>query len=403
MSRSRSNPVSRPVSRGHAGWRSASSLVLAAGFSLTGAGTVMLGVLLPTLSQKWGLRDDAAGFLFFLQFAGSSLGAVLTGLHRLRTMRLGYGLLVVATCALAFAGPRSAFTIFFFFGLGLGMAMTATSLLFSDRYEADRAQKLEGLNFAWSAGAMSAPLFLLPVARADHLRALFFALQAAFLLVLLWALLRERSDNVLPEAVPAGVAEHRLSATAVVLIALAVGAVGVETALSSWLTSYVHRLAPLSHVALFPVTLFYLGVVTSRLLSSTSLLQKMGQMRTLQGLLWGAAISVALLIALRQAGAIDAVAALAGLCIGPLYPLVLAFLLERTSRGWIFAMAGVGAALFPWLTGICSAHFGSLRYGLLVPLTAAWAMAALRPVFFRPGRGAAGASSPPRGEISACH
>lgn len=366
-----------------AGWRSASSLVLAGGFCLTGVGTVMLGVLLPILSHRWGLRDDAAGFLFFLQFGGSSLGAVFTGLNRIRAMRMGYALLVLATCAIMFADSHTVYVIFFFFGLGLGMAMTSTSLLFSDRHEADRAQKLEGLNFAWSAGAMAAPLLLLPPARAGHLLALLVTLLCSFLLLLAWAMVRERNDAAWVETTKTGGQKKAPAGSIAVLIALAVGAVGVETSLSSWLTSYVHRLDPESRGALFPVTLFYLGVVISRFLSSTSLLERVGQIRALQGLLWGAAVSVAALIALRQAGWIDAVAAIIGLCIGPLYPLALALLLQRTSRGWIFAMAGAGAAVFPWLTGVSSDHFGSLRYGLLVPLAAAWTMAVLRPVFLR--------------------
>lgn len=385
MNSSRPNRVS-PVA---AGWRSASSLVLALGFGLTGAGTVMLGVLLPFVAKQWGLPDDAAGLLFFLQFAGSALGAVFTGLHRVRTMRIGYGLLVLAAIAMEFAGPRNVYAIFFCFGIGLGMAMTATSLLFSDRFEADRAQKLEGLNFAWSAGAMAAPLLFLPFARAGNLKQLFIALPAVFALMLVWAMLRERSGEGLAQAATEVGQPQRVSAGAVaMLIGLAVGAVGIETALSSWLTSYVHRIAPLGHGALFPVTLFYLGVVVSRLLSSTVLLSKIGQVRALQGLLWGTTATVAFLISLHGAWNIDAAAALAGICIGPLYPLALALLLQRTSRGWVFAMAGAGAALFPWLTGLCSAHFGSLRYGLLVPLAAGLAMAVLRPIFFRPSGGA---------------
>jgi MFS transporter, FHS family, glucose/mannose:H+ symporter len=364
-----------------AGWRSASSLMLAVGFCLTGVGTVMLGVLLPILSRKWGLRDDAAGFLFFLEFGGSSLGALFTGLNRLRAMRIGYALLVLATFALIFADSHTVYAIFFVFGLGLGMAMTATSLLFSDRHDADRAQMLEGLNFVWSAGAMAAPLLLLPAARAGHLLALLITLLTAFLMLLAWAILRERNNTAMVEAMETGVQEQASIGAVTVLVSLAVCAVGVETALSSWLTSYVHRLAPESHGALFPVTLFYLGVVVSRFLCSTSLLQRVGQIRALQGLLWGTAVSIAALVALHNAAPVNAVAALTGLCIGPLYPLALALLLQRTSRGWIFAMAGMGAAFFPWLTGVSSAHFGSLRYGLLVPLTAAWMLALLRPVF----------------------
>jgi fucose permease len=81
--------------------RKVSFIALSAGFVLTGAGTVMLGVLLPALSLRWGLRDDQAGLLLFLQFVGSALGAIVTGMNRVRSMAIGYGLLAVAQCAAA--------------------------------------------------------------------------------------------------------------------------------------------------------------------------------------------------------------------------------------------------------------------------------------------------------------
>jgi fucose permease len=68
---------------------------------------------------------------------------------------------------------------------------------------------------------------------------------------------------------------------------------------------------------------------------------------------------------------------LAGLSLGPLYPLVLSFMLKFTARGWIFAVGGAGAALFPWVTGLLSAHFGSLRYGLILPGGTAFLMVLL--------------------------
>ena len=82
----------------------------------------------------------------------------------------------------------------------------------------------------------------------------------------------------------------------------------------------------------------------------------------------------------------------AGLAIGPLYPLLLAFLMEHAAHGWVYAVAGLGSSFFPLLTGVCSARFGSLRYGLAVPLVAAAAMAVARLIFLRPRSEAADAA-----------
>ena len=363
-----------------------SSLVLGVGFCLTGAGTVMLGVLLPTLSQKWGLRDDASGFLFFMQFIGSSLGAVLTGANRVRNLRIGYGLLVASAGALVFAGLHLLFAVFFFWGLGLGMAMTATSLLFSDRYGDERAAKLERINFAWAAGATAAPVLFMPFLRMASLNPLFFAFQGLFLLLLLWVVLREQATQAQSMVATAPGQSATMPGSLLPLVVLAMCAVGVESALSGWLTTYSHRAdaGGLGGAAL-STSLFWFGIMLSRLAFSTRLLAIVGRRRVLQLTLWGVACSVALLIAAHSVQPIRVAAGLAGLCVGPIYPLLLSYLLEHSPRGWIFASAGLGAALFPWLTGLLSAQYGGLRYGLIAPSCAAVLMIVLLSVSLRPG------------------
>ncbi|MGA2808444.1 MAG: hypothetical protein ABSE87_09930, partial [Terracidiphilus sp.] len=282
---------------------SVSSLVLGAGFGLTGAGTVMLGVLLPVLSQRWGLKDDAAGVLFFLQFLGSSMGAILTGTNRVRSIMSGYALLVVSACALAFAGPHSCFAIFFFFGTGLGTAMTGTSLLIFERYGDHRAVLLERLNFAWAAGATAAPILFLPFLRSANPRPLFFIFQGLFLLLFVWVLFRERQADTHAPSLPDELRTPRaaIAGSLLPLVVLALCAVGVEGSLSDWLTTYSHRADP-EHVggAALSTSLFWLGITVSRLTFSTSLLTIIGRQRVLRIMLWGAAASVALLVAVQS-------------------------------------------------------------------------------------------------------
>ncbi len=365
--------------------RLSSIVVLSSGFSLTGAGTVMLGVLLPVLAQRWSLRDDTAGLLLFLQFLGSALGAVFTTLNRIRSLMAGYGLLAASAGVLAFTGSHPPFATFFFFGLGLGMTMTSTSLLFSDRWGNDRAAKLEWLNFAWSAGATVGPVAFLPFLHMSDVHTLFLVVAGLSLSLLAWVAFREsRQPRPVPENSSPRVRVER-SGVFLQLIFLAVCAVGVEAALSGWLTTYSHRVGLRSLAgAAMATSLFWFGGMLSRLAFSTRLLAKIGRHTTLQGAIWGVAATVAALIAAPTPTAILVTAGLAGLCIGPLYPLLLSFLLERSARGWIFSMGGIGAALFPWFTGLLSAHFHSLRVGLIAPWGAGLLMIALRWMALRP-------------------
>lgn len=365
---------------GSSGSGSASDLVLAIGMALTGAGTVMLGVLLPFLSHISTLHDDEAGLLFSLQFLGSSLGAILTGSNRVRSLIVGYTLLVVSTYCLAISDLHLLFVILFFFGLGLGMVMTSTSLLTSDRYGADRAARLERLNFAWSAGATSAPMLFLPFLHMASPRALFLAFNALFLLLLAWVVYGERawvasSISIVEDRKPQQAPRRK---SLLPLIVLAMCAVGVESALSGWLTTYFHRAHPQSiGAAALATSLFWSGITLSRLIFSTRLLALFGRHRVLHATLFGTGASVVLVISAHSPILIDLGSGLSGMFLGPIYPLLLSFILESYSRGWVFAVGGIGAVIFPWLTGLLSAHWGSIRYGLIAPCVGVLLMIAL--------------------------
>jgi fucose permease len=220
----------------------------------------------------------------------------------------------------------------------------------------------------------------------SSLRPLFFTFQGRFLLMLLWVIFRERHEETFvqppPDAARAEGPAHVGSMAPLVVLAMC--AVGVESSLSGWLTTYSHR-ADLAGIggAAIATSLFWGGIMLSRLAFSTRLLAMMGRRMVLYMTLWGAAASVALLVGAHSPALIRLAAAMAGLCVGPLYPLLLSFLLERSSRGWIFAVAGLGSAIFPWMTGSLSAHFGSLRYGLIAPCCAALLMILLLTVSLR--------------------
>ncbi len=363
--------------------RSFSTIALSAGFVLTGAGTVMLGVLLPTLSRRWGLRDDQAGLLLFLQFVASGMGAIATGLNRIRAMAIGYGLLAVTLAVLALAGARAAYGAFFFYGLGLGMAMTSTSLLFSDRWGDDRAAKLEWLNFAWSVGATIGPVGFLPFLRWGDLRWLFAMMLALSLAMFAWVVLRERQAPPIVPALRTGAVGRSSRTLFTLLLLLAMTTVGVETTLSGWLTTYSQRAGMHSLAgAALATSIFWLGEMVSRLVFSTRLLARIGRRAVFQWGIWGVTIASILVIAAPHPWLILAAAGAVGVFVGPLYPLSLSYLLELSPWGWFFSVGGLGAALFPWITGLISAHFGSLRCGLLVAVAAGLAMIGLNALIF---------------------
>ena len=371
--------------------RSVSNAVLSIGFCFTGAGTVMLGAILPAISRQWSLRDDQAGLLLSVQFFAASFGSILPRLNRIRSLTIAYALLTTTPFALYLSGPRFAYTLFFLFGLGLGMAMTSTSLLFSDRWGDRRAAKLEWLNFAWSAGATSGPLCFLPFLSRGDFRSILLVMFWLFLPLLCWVICFEQHDSNARSIRATTVFDNSRRAVFGAFLLIAMGFVGVEVCLSGWLTTYSHRagIHDLAGAAL-GASIFWLGEMLSRLLFSTRLLARLGRQSVITWGTVGATVSALALIAIPRPIPILVLAGAAGICIGPLYPLAISYLLELSPFSWFFAAGGMGAALCLWLTGIVSNHFHSLRYGLIVPCIASLLLVSLNATVFRLMRPATG-------------
>ncbi len=265
--------------------------------------------------------------------------------------------------------------------------MTSTSLLFSDRWGDERAAKLEWLNFVWSLGATTCPLIALPFVHRDDTHLVFLLILVVSILLLAWVAAIERRDKPLAAPAALGAAHTSLGLVFILLAIWAMCVVGVESSLSGWLTTYSHRTGmPTLAGSALATSVFWLGEMISRLAFSTPLLKKIGRQAVMIWGVWGVTASAFILIAAPHPWMIVPAAGLAGIFTGPLYPILLSFMLERSARGWFFAVAGVGSAVFPWLTGLISAHLGSLRLGLLVPCAGGLAMLVLGGLVFKPVR-----------------
>jgi MFS transporter, FHS family, glucose/mannose:H+ symporter len=198
-----------------------------------------------------------------------------------------------------------------------------------------------------------------------------------------WVVLRERQEPRVSAARQHESVGRSVRTLFALLLLLAMTSVGIETTLSGWLTTYSHRagMGSLAGAAL-ATSIFCFGEMLSRLIFSTRLLAKSGRWVVLQSGVWGVTISAILLIAAPRPWLILVAAGAAGAFIGPLYPLALSYLLELSPLGWFFSVGGLGAALFPWITGLVSAHYHSLRYGLAVPCATGLAMIGISALMF---------------------
>jgi fucose permease len=165
------------------------------------------------------------------------------------------------------------------------------------------------------------------------------------------------------------------------LIAMIFLVTGIEASAGGWLATYAHRGGYSVADTIAAPTAFWAGLLLSRLFWSAR--TRLAQAWVVRGSLLLMAAAAILLVVGGATPFMLTAAFCLGFGIGPTYPLLLAWALRFERGGAIFFLAGVGSACLPWLTGIVSGHFGSLRTGLLVPTAATLVMltlALLRPM-----------------------
>ena len=364
-----------------------SRLVLYTGFMATGVGMALPGSVLPTLLTQWHLADSQAGLFFFMGWMGTSVGALLVRPSRSRSVAIGSLLTSVGLIGMAYGSHWTCFVWMAVFGVGLGMAMTAISLLQASRNVTRRGAELNQLNLVWALGACLCPTLATHSLRVTNTRAIFLSTGIFFALLFAWSALMERDPGARVEDSGGLIGKWRVSflrsklanlllwpLSLVVVILLPTG---IESSMGGWIAAYVQRTDRVIATTVTAGTCFWLGLLLSRLLSSTLLLWKRSENAVLVQSLLTVVAGMVLLVATHASLGILPGVFLVGFGLGPVYPLLLAIALQYSENTLIFVVAGLGSAFLPWATGVVSSSTASLRTGLLVPLGASILMLAL--------------------------
>jgi fucose permease len=333
----------------------------------------LLGCILPALSLAWHLNDRRAGILFAAQFTGSALGALLVSKDFFRSLVNGYVAMIAGTICLSFFSGILEVAFFFAFGIGLGLAITSSNMLFASTLGENRGAALSVLNAVWGLGAVLSPLIAQFWVARWRPEGLFLALSAA-LTVTFFSIARERAAFVSFSGDVPRVGRHRQLRLVSLFAVIAFLYVGTEVCVSGWMMSYVGRL-PISNKlwAAAATSSFWIALIFGRTLVPV-VVQWVPEAQLFTASIAAALVAVLLLIVSRGPLAILLSAMSAGLMLAPTFPLCLArvlTLMQDSPRSkWVFSVSGLGGAFLPWITGEISAHNGSLRVGLLVPVFA---------------------------------
>jgi FHS family glucose/mannose:H+ symporter-like MFS transporter len=354
-----------------------------ASFVPIGVATVLLGPMLPTLSARWSLNYSQQGALFTAQYLASTVAVALSGVLVARRgfrFAIKTGLLLMSVgVGLLLAGPR-AMGIFCIglYGGGLGLAVPAGNLLVAEVNPGRRSATLNVLNFCWSAGAVTCPFFVGAASRSHHIP-VFLATVAGFALLMVIGIGVMPASIVEPTAVRSAARDARPAIpwrqpVVLVLAALFFLYVGVENGFGGWVASYAKSLGNLtSTMALMTPSFFYAAMTFGRWLAP--LLLRLGnEIRLVQiGLLIACAGMAGLVLSHGLRGVVLS-ACVAGLGLSYVYPITISLLSREfgadSSRlgSIMFTLSNIGGGLLPWMVGVSSTRFGSLKAGLAVPL-----------------------------------
>ena len=352
-------------------------------FVPTGIVTVLLGPILPTLAARWLLNDTQSGGLLFVQFVASTGGVVLSGTL---VPRIGHRLVLVLGLIFMAAGVSTLLLGSWVwgmvsvagFGFGQGLVVPTGNLLVVEVNPETKASALTLVNFSWSVGAVACPFLLAPFQRTQRTGTFLWLLGAVVLVVAgmlsriaLPPLRRSHEDSS-----TSGQSLGRLMSTpaAIALAVLFFTYVGTETAVGGWLASYAKRIVQGAGTIWVTTPSFFYGGLLSGRIFAPALLRRIPELKLARMSMLLALVGVAGLLASPSMTGVMVGAAVVGVGLSPVYPIVIALLSRSFGAASarlgsvMFALAGLGAGCGPLIVGFTSTQMSSLKLGLTVPL-----------------------------------
>ncbi len=353
-------------------------------FIAAGIATVMLGPILPALIQRWHIQDAQAGTLFTASFVGQFCGAWFATRNLRASILFGSAITAAGCVAMAWVGFELAHIALFCVGLGLGAGLTAGNVIAGTAVPTARGRLIAMLNVTWGIGAIACPV-LVHLSSAGGIQHFFFATAASLSVASLISIAIPHPLQPLQPQLEASShhasqanAQPRMPLPPLLLFVFGAAAflyIGIENSLGGWLPSYAVRINPALHAASIALY-FWIGELVGRILVTILMarLSEAALYRLCLALLLANLILICAAARISSAGIIT-LTVLSALSLAPLYPLIVSFLLARTGNharlGALFATVSFGGATLPWLTGIVSTQFHSLRTGLIVPAASA--------------------------------
>ena len=339
-----------------------------------------LGAVLPSVIERFGIDKAQAGSLFLLMTFGILAGSLVFGPMVDRygykgMLLLGTALIAVGLEGIAFAPSLATLRVAIaLIGFGGGIVNGGTNALVADISAEEKGANLNLLGVFFGIGAVGVP-FTLAMFTGEFAHSTLIASVGAmvvvpFALIAVTPFPAPKLVQGFPLADAGKLARDPLLLLMGFMLFLESG---MEITVGGWTSTFVNEeLALDEHRALVVLSLYWLGMMLSRLALGTVLRRVSSVKAMYTCITFGLAGAVILLMTRNPHIAAMAVFML-GIGFAATFPTVLGFVGERyaalsgTAFSVAIAMALCGGMLLPWLAGVIGSNYGMRASFTIVP------------------------------------
>lgn len=372
-------------------------------FFMFGIVLVVLGVHQAELARDLALDLADTGLLGAVLALGLGGGVLAAGPLADRFAR---GPLFVAACAVTAAalfgiGEAQSFgvlvVLLVFAGFGCGFYDTVINAAIVDNFRERTASALALVHSAATFGACVGPALIAWANSGGPWGRTFHALGAAHCALALWGAFSGLGTGTPKRAAAVRIraAEWVSSPALIALSVVAFAYVGAENGLTLFAVPWALSRAEAESAGQWSISTFWLGLLVGRLALAARPTRRGLVLLAVAGLSSGVVLSVTNAVVL---GPLAVATAVAGLALGPTYPLLIVLAAERfpaaagTAVGLVAGAGACGGFAVPWLIGVLGDSFG-LRLALSLLALSTFLIAAAAVALLRsdavpaPGRG----------------
>jgi fucose permease len=269
--------------------------------------------------------------------------------------------------------------LLFLLGLGAGAYVTTVNSAVIDRFSARTTSALALVHAAATFGACVGPLFVQLLRKQAHWSVAFQALGLMHGVIGVSGLFTRLQANTATAPKSRPRAAGRLRSPALIALAvIAFAYVGTENGITLFAVPWALERADPVSVGQWSISTFWFGLLLGRLTLALRSPARGLQLVAACGLAGGVVLCATSALSL---GPLIAATALAGLSLGPVYPMLVTLAAQRfpaspgTAVGLATGAGAVGGSFVPWLIGVFGDSLG-LRTAMTLLGAHAWIVAA---------------------------